>query len=37
MKQTKKEIFYEIIRFLIVGGIATLVDYIVTWLFKMYV
>jgi len=37
MKQTKKEIFYEIIRFLIVGGIATLVDYIVTWLFKNYV
>ena len=37
MKQSKKEIFFEIIRFLIVGGIATLVDYIVTWLFKNYV
>lgn len=27
MKQNKKEIFFEIIRFLIVGGLATLVDY----------
>ena len=33
MKQTKKELFLEIIRFLIVGGTATLVDYAVFWLF----
>ena len=29
MKQTKKELIWEMIRFLIVGGIATLVDYAV--------
>ncbi|MBQ8291822.1 MAG: GtrA family protein [Clostridia bacterium] len=32
-KQTKKELFWEICRFLLVGGIATLVDYAVFWLF----
>ena len=37
MKQTKQELFFEIIRFLIVGGIATLVDYLVTWLVKNFV
>ncbi|MBQ9728495.1 MAG: GtrA family protein [Clostridia bacterium] len=32
-KQTKKELFLEILRFLIVGGTATVFDYIVFWLF----
>jgi putative flippase GtrA len=32
MKQTKKELIWEMIRFLIVGGIATLVDYAVFYL-----
>ena len=33
MKQTKKQLFWEIVRFLLVGGTATIVDYIVFWLF----
>lgn len=33
MAQTKKELFWEIFRFLLVGGTATLVDYAVFWLF----
>ncbi len=33
MKQTKKQLFWEIVRFLLVGGTATLVDYIVFWFF----
>ena len=33
MKQTKKQLFWEIFRFLLVGGTATVVDYIVFWLF----
>lgn len=33
MKQTKKQLFYEIFRFLLVGATATLVDYIVFGLF----
>ena len=37
MKQNKKELSLEILRFLIVGGLATLVDYIVTWVFKNYI
>ena len=37
MKQNKKELSLEILRFLIVGGLATLVDYLVTWVFKNYV
>ena len=37
MKQNKKELSLEILRFLIVGGLATLVDYFVTWVFKNYV
>lgn len=32
-KQTKKELFWEIVRFLLVGATATLVDYIVFWIF----
>ena len=32
-KQTKKQLFWEIFRFLLVGGTATLVDYFVFWLF----
>ncbi len=31
-KQTKKELFWEIVRFLAVGGTATLVDYFLFWL-----
>ena len=33
MQQTKKQLFLEIVRFLLVGGGATLVDYFVFWLF----
>ena len=36
-KQTKKDIFLEIIRFLIVGGIATLCDYAVFYLFNLVI
>lgn len=35
MKQNKKEIFKEIIRFLLVGGFATICDYIVFYLFNI--
>ncbi len=31
-KQTKKQLFWEIFRFLLVGGTATLVDYCLFWL-----
>ena len=34
--QTKSELFFEIFRFLLVGGFATLVDYGVTWAVKNY-
>lgn len=33
MKQTKRQLFYEILRFLVVGGTATLVDYLIALLF----
>ena len=33
LKQTKKDLFWEIFRFLLVGGTATIVDYFVFWLF----
>ncbi len=33
IQQTKKQLILEIIRFLIVGGTATLVDYFVFWIF----
>ena len=36
-KQTKKQLCLEIIRFLIVGGLATLVDYLVFWIFDAFV
>ena len=32
--QTKKELFWEIFRFLLVGGTATVVDYAVFYLFR---
>ena len=35
-KQTKKELFLEIFRFLIVGGIATVVDYFIFYLFRQW-
>lgn len=33
-KETKKELFFEIIRFLIVGGTATIIDYAIFYLFR---
>lgn len=33
VKQTKKELFWEIFRFLIVGGTATVIDYAVAYVF----
>ena len=33
IKQTKKQLFWEIFRFLIVGGTATIVDYGISYLF----
>ncbi len=32
-KQTKEQLFWEIFRFLLVGGTATIADYLVFWLF----
>ena len=37
MNQNKKEIINEIIRFLIVGGIATIADYIIFYLFNLLI
>ena len=37
VKQTKKDIFWEIFRFLIVGATATLVDYAVFYLFRQWI
>lgn len=37
MNQNKKEILKEIIRFLIVGGLATICDYIVFYLFNLVI
>ena len=34
--QTKKELFWEIFRFLLVGGTATVVDYAVFYLFRQW-
>ncbi len=36
-KQTKKQLFWEIFRFLLVGGLATVVDYIVFYLFREWI
>ena len=33
IQQTKKQLFWEIFRFLLVGGLATVVDYLVSTLF----
>ena len=33
IRQTKRELFWEIFRFLLVGGLATVVDYVVSALF----
>ena len=35
--QTPKELFWEIFRFLLVGGTATLVDYAVFYLFRQWI
>lgn len=37
VKQTKKQLFWEIFRFLLVGGTATVVDYIVYYLFRQWI
>ena len=36
ISQTKKQLFWEIVRFLIVGGTATAVDYLVFYLFRQW-
>lgn len=36
VKQTKKQLFWEIFRFLLVGGLATLADYAVFYLFRQW-
>lgn len=35
-KQTTKDLFWEIFRFLLVGGLATVADYIVFYLFRQW-
>ena len=35
--QTKRELFWEIFRFLLVGGAATVVDYAVFYLFRQWI
>lgn len=37
MKTSKKDILFEIIRFLMVGSLATLADYIVFYLFNQHI
>ena len=37
VKQTKKDLFWEIFRFLIVGGTATVVDYVVYYLMRRWI
>lgn len=37
MKQTKKELFGEVLRFLVIGGIATLGDYAIFYLFNLVI
>ena len=36
-KQTKEQLFWEICRFLLVGAMATLVDYLVFWVFDAFI
>ena len=36
-KQTKKQLIWEIFRFLLVGGTATILDYFVFWVFDAWV
>ena len=36
-KQTKEQLFWEIFRFLLVGATATLVDYLVFWVFDAFI
>ncbi len=36
-KQTNRQLFWEIFRFLLVGGTATLVDYAVFYLFRQWI
>jgi putative flippase GtrA len=36
IKQTKKQLLAEIFRFLLVGGLATIADYIVFYLFRQW-
>lgn len=36
VKQTKKQLFWEIFRFLLVGGTATVVDYIIYYVFRQW-
>lgn len=37
IKQTKEQLFWEIFRFLIVGGTATVFDYVVAYLFYQWI
>lgn len=37
VRQTKTQLFWEIFRFLLVGGTATAVDYIVFYLFRQWI
>ena len=37
IKQTKKELFWEIFRFLLVGGTATLVDWAIAYVFYAWI
>ena len=37
IKQTKKQIFWEIFRFLLVGGLATVADYLMAYLFYHFI
>lgn len=37
IRQSKKQLFWEIFRFLLVGGTATVVDYIVYYIFRYWV
>ena len=37
VKQTKKQLFWEIFRFLLVGGMATLTDYATFYVFRQWI